>query len=356
MYQASPVTLRVFNMNITDMPLKIKLLIVGLFVGFFALILFLTLNPKTRNTNTTNGNSPTKVPVVLQQNSKSTLPKSEIQTPPGLDKNSLGKITFNIPDAGLPKTATLYDISPSSIPTEVIGKIKSILVPAGIEKNIDTPRGKVTIITDNQKTLTIYSYARTITFTDTSPSSQDTSQPFVLKARSFIKSLNLSIDETDPKIAYYSTRTSDLTEASNYSTSDVIDVSFRETTNNIVVYHQFGSDSRTHVWLTKNNGVTKFTYLYPPTYSPRTSISLPTLSTAQDMVLKNRATVVSLGDEYQQGSIGDIESTIFSKVTFGYFSDSTTKALYPIFVFSGKSLAKGVSYPIVVYLPVDGSN
>lgn len=341
-------------MDIADIPFKIKLLIVGLFVGFIALLILLTINPKAKTVITNTNNSPTKVPVVISKNSKSTLPRSEIQTPPGFEESGLGRISFNIVGSSLPKTATLYDISPSSIPTEVIGKIKSTLVPSGIEKNIDTPKGKVTIITDNQKTLTIYSYARTITFTDNAPVAKEPSQPFVIRARSFIDSLNLDIDDADPKIAYFSTRTSDLTKVGSYNASDIVDVSFREAMNNIVVYHQFGSDSRTHVWLTKNNGVSKFTYLYPPTYSPRTSISLPTIEEGQDMVTKNMGTLVSLGDEYQQAQVGDIESTVFSKVSFGYFSDSTNKALYPIFVFSGKSTTKEGSYPITVYLPVDG--
>jgi len=344
-------------MNIKEMSLTKKLLIVGFSVGLLMFIVLLSIYPKTKSVVSKNNTySPTKVPVVVSQNSKSTLPESEIQTPSSISEGGLGKVSFAFSDFSLPQTGTLYKIAPSSIPVETFNKIRTILLPNGTEKTIETPRGKVIVITENQKTLTIYTYSRTISFTDNSSSTENTQVPFVEKARNFINSLSLSIDNSDPQIAYYSTRTSDLTRVDNYNASDVVDVSFRESMNNIIVYRQFGSDSRTHVWITKNGDITKFTYLYPPVYEPVTTIRLPSIEDAKDMINKNLGTIVSLGSEYQQPTLDNVDSTIFSEVSFGYFSDSINSALYPIFVFSGKSSVKGTSYPIVVYLPVDGKH
>lgn len=343
-------------MDIANLSLFKKLLILGFFAGFFSLIFLLAIHPKEKSTITNTNTSPTKVPVVISQNSKNSLPKSEIQSSSGKLDNSLGTITFNISSSSLPKAATLYNISPSSIPTEMVGKIKSLLLPTGSEKIIETPNGKVSMITQNQKTLMVYSYSRTITFTDSAPTPPPSPLPFVERARSFINSLSLAIDNSDPQIEYYSTQTSDLIKVDNERASDVVDVSFREAMNTFVVYRQFGSDSRTHVWITKSGAITKFTYLYSPVYEPRTTISLPTLLEAQDMMVKNEGTIVSMGDEYQQGAIGEVSNTTFTKVSFGYFSDTKNNALYPIFVFYGNSFVNGAFYPAVIYLPVDGNH
>lgn len=343
-------------MNIKDISLTKKLIILFIFAGLFSLILLLSIIPKSKFGTSNSNIYPTKVPVVISQNSKSTLPKSEIQSPFDTTTGNLGKISFDIASPNLPTTGTLYNIAPSSIPTDVISRLKSVLLPDGVQKTLDTPNGEVIMITQNQKTLMVYSYSRTIVYTDTNPTPPNKLLPFVELSKNFINSLSLAIDDSDPNITYYSTKTSDLTEVGNYNASDVVDVSFREAMNKFVVYRQFGSDSRTHVWITKNGGVTKLTYLYSPVYEPRTSISLPTLEEAENKILNHQGTVVSIGDEYQQGEITDIERTSLKRVSFGYFSDTTNNALYPIFVFTGNAFSKGVFYPIIIYLPVDGQH
>ena len=343
-------------MGINDISLNKKLLILGLFLFFCLIIIFATIYSTTKKPRPSgNGEAtPTRVPIVIPQNSNNTLPKSQIQTSSSTNTNSLGRVSFVIPSYSLPKTGTLYNISPSSIPTDTINKIKEKLVPGGTEKNIETPSGQVVMFTEGQKTLAIYTYSRTVSYTNSGTIISLDQIPFVEKARNFINSLSLAIDNTDPQIGYYSTKTSDLVEVNNFNDSDVVDVSFREAVNNIVIYRQFGSDSRTHVWITKKGDITKFTYLYSPVYEAATTVILPTLDEAQEMILKNKGTIVSIGNNYQQGLLEDPESTLFSNVSFGYFNDNKNKVLYPIFVFSGKSAIKGIDYPIVVYLPIDG--
>lgn len=337
---------------------KTRLFVVSLFLLFFVFLILLSLFAKNRTQQApTTSAVPTLVPVVISPGATSSFQRPSIEKSSGANSNSLGVVTFDISPTSLPSSGTIYIVTPSTIPTDIISQIKSSLVPGGTEKIISTPKGPVNMITNAPKTLIIYPYSRTITYSTTSPDQKSVNKDsFVDQARDFIASLSLSIDASSPEIGYYSNKTSDLTPAASISDADVIDVSFRESLRDIVIYRQFGSDSRTHVWFTKDGAIFKFTYLYPPVYQPKTTVALPTLPDAQNSIQKEEGTIVSLGANYQQNLLKNPDSTIFTKVSFGYFSDSKNSLLSPVYVFSGTSIIQGVKYPIIVYLPVGQGN
>lgn len=335
--------------------IKKRLLISLAFLSFFVMVLF--LGGIVKNKKTSPGTTPvvpTKIPIQAQQGAPPSLSTPIVKTAPTTTSNNLGAIVFSLPKVAIPASATLYEQSPTIIPADTISKLQSRLLPGGDEKILDTPQGQVILMSGDGKTLLFYLYSRTVVYTNAPSNNKsiESTELLTKKAVDFIHSLSLSVDSASYQIKYFSNRTGDLVETKNIDMATTIDVSFRELIHGLVVFRQYGNDSRTHVWFSKNGDIIKFTYFYSPLYTPKTSISIPTLEEAKSNILNNKGIIVELGNEYQQSSLGDPTSTTFTSASVGYFNDIENEMLYPIFVFEGTTVIKNVKYPIAVYLPI----
>lgn len=322
------------------------------FGGFFILLFILSvLIKKTPTTTTTPSISPTLVPVEVSGSPQEKNGTIKIESASSVESNELGAITFVYQTKNVPSSGTVYTQAPTSIPTDVIAKIQEKLIAGGKERILNTPKGQVIFMQKDSKTLAIYLYSRTVSYSDASPQEstpQDT--PALLKkAVDFISNLNLPFDNTSGSIAYFIEKDGDLLPTQNPN-ADLIDISFKEVVQGLTVYRQFGSNASTHVWLSKSGGIKKFTHFYTPQYVPQKSVLLPTLDEAERMILGKKGVIVGIGNDYQQPVVKNIMSTKFTSVEVGYFNNGVDALLYPIFVFRGIAQTGQSFLPITVYL------
>lgn len=339
--------------DVTTLSLKKRVTIVILFLAFLAILVFLSFFVKKTGISRLAPNpSPTLVPVEISRSEQKPSNGAKIESAPAAESNNLGTVAFNYKTKKVPASGTVYTQAPTSIPADMISRVQEKLIAGGEERIINTPNGQVMFMEKDTKTLTIYLYSRTISYSDSSIQESLPTDPssLISRASDFIKSLSLPFDDKSPTIKFFSEKTGDLTE-STPNTADSIDVSFKEPVQGLTVYRQFGSDAAAHVWFSKRGEINKFTYLYAPQYIPQKTVILPTLSEAEEMIKKNKGTIVRLGDEYQQPSLKSPSTTTFESVEVGYFNDGKDTILYPVFVFKGESVVGGVSTQITVYLP-----
>ncbi len=333
--------------------IKKRVIIVLVFLVFLLVLLFISLfakKPQKKNSPPTVG--PTLVPIGAPSNTPVSLKSIQIENSPATQNNSLGEVSFNYQTKNIPTSGVVFTQAPTSIPADTISKIQEKLIAGGTERIINTPGGQVIFMQKDTKTLTIYLYSRTISYSDdsTDKTPQDNT-PLTSKAAEFIKSLALPFDDTRPTTKYFTDRTGDLTQTSNPASADLIDVSFKELVQGLTVFRQFGSDAATHVWFSKEGRIKKFTYFYTPQYVPQQSILLPTLTETESKVKENKGIIVSMGDEYQQPALQNPSKTTFTAVEVGYFNSGKDDLLFPIYVFKGVSIVGGESVPTTLYLP-----
>jgi hypothetical protein len=334
--------------------LKKRAIIIFIFVLFLAILFFVSLFvKKTPFQKGPFAPSPTLVPIEVSGKNGVALVSAKIESSPSVANNNLGEVFFDYQTKNIPKSGTVYTQAPTSIPAETISKIQEKLIAGGTERIINTPSGQVILMQKEGKTLTIYLYSRTISYSDTttSPPSSSDVPALTKKAVDFITSLGLPFDKSTPTVRYFIDRTGDLIQTTDLASADLIDISFKELVQELTVYRQFGSDAATHVWFSNTGAIKKFTYFYTPQYLPQKSIILPTLQEAEDMVKKNKGIIVGLGDDYQQVPLKSPTRTIFTSVEVGYFNSGYNTLLFPIFVFKGNSLTEGTTKPITLYLP-----
>lgn len=340
-----------FNMSEQILSFKKRLLIIFLFCIFLIIVLLLSLFAKKQTLpSITQNPTPTLVPVENPNNSTTGTIGSKIETAPSVPDNSLGNISFNVTSNTIPASGVIYTQAPSSIPANIISAIQSKLLPGADEKIINTPQGQVLFAQQDGKNLTIYLYSRTIVFTDPSPAPTNQQTSLEQKATDFIKSLTLPIEPIPLVTQYFLNKAGDL-ETADQSSGNVADVSFTETVKGLMVFRQYGSAARAHVWFSNGN-VTKFTYVYSPVYEPKNSIPIPKIEDAEKEIMALKGTIVGLGQYYQQTTVKNIDKTVFTSVAVGYFNSGSDDLLSPIFIFKGTSTSQGTSYPITVYLPI----
>lgn len=341
-------------MHYPTLSFKKRLLLVVGFGLFFVMLLLASLlvkkSPPSKQLSTI---TPTTVP--LDQNQPTRQPGSvSIESSPASADNSLGTVSFKYLSINIPKSGAVYTQAPTSIPADTISKIQEKLIAGGNERIINTPQGQVIFMQKDTKTLTIYLYSRMVVYTDAKQTSSSApgGSDMIKKAADFISSLNLPFDSSLPKTAYFVNSSGDLVQSDNPTAADITDVSFSESVQGLTVYRQYGSGASTHVWFSKDGSLIKFTYFYSPQYEPQKSITLPTITEAEEMIRNNKGIIVSLGKDYQQSPLSKIERTELTSVEVGYFNDEQGGYLYPIFVFRGTSLTADGQKPVVVYLPV----
>lgn len=342
-----------FDMPNTTLSLKKRVLIVLVFIFFLITLLIVSLFvKKTPLKNNPPYVTPTLVPMGAPSSAPVSLKNIEIENSPAAQNNSLGVVSFDYQTKNIPASGVVFTQAPTSIPADTISKVQEKLIAGGTERIINTPAGQVIFMQKDTKTLTIYLYSRTISYSDdsTMQSAQNTT-PLASKAAEFISSLALPFDETRPTIKYFTNKTGDLTQTANPASADLIDVSFKELVQGLTVFRQYGSDAATHVWFSKEGKIKKFTYFYTPQYVPQKSIILPTLEETETKVKENKGIIVGLGDEYQQTLLQSPSKTTFTTVEVGYFSSGKSDLLFPIYVFKGDSVVGGKSLPITLYLP-----
>jgi hypothetical protein len=335
--------------------LKKRAIIVCVFVGFLLLLFFIALFAKRGTTVITGGSvSPTLVPLNANNGGSRIIPSLKINTAPGAPNGNLGVVTFKISQKNIPSSGVVYTQTPSRIPSDIVSHLQGRLLPGAEEKIVNTPKGQVIFMREKDRTLTIYLYSRVIVYNNETPEEGSTlSQDQLLKrAVDFMRSLSLANDRVPPSVSYYSNKTGDLVDVNSLAASDIVDIAFPEQVNGLLVFHQYGSDSRAHVWMSRSGEVLKLTYHYTPVYEPKTSISIPTIDQAEELIRKDKGIVVNVGGEYQQGELESPSGTVFTSVSVGYFNDGESEVLAPIFVFKGTSTIEGHSYPITVYLPL----
>jgi hypothetical protein len=336
--------------------LKKRLFISIAFFCFFAVLLLAITSVKNKKPiQNTNSIIPTLIPVKTQPGTAPTsLSPASVEPAPAASSADLGSVVFNIAKADIPTSATIYEQTPTIIPADIISHLQSKLLPGGEERVINTPQGQTIFMKGEGKTLLFYLYSRTVVYTNTQTDSKNSASidDLTKKATTFIDSLSLSIDGTSSQIKYYTNKTGDLVETRDVNAATTIDVSFRELIHGLVVFRQFGNDSRAHVWFTKNGDIVKFTYFYSPLYAAKTSLNLPSLEEAKNEILDNKGIIVELGNEYQQKSLANPSKTTFTNASVGYFNDIDNRMLYPIFVFEGTTIIQNLTYPITVYLPI----
>lgn len=334
--------------------LKKRVIIVFAFLGFFIIMLFISFFAKKaplQNTLTTA--TPTLAPIGAPTNIQDSLKNMKIENSPAASDNQLGDVVFNYQTKNIPTSGVVFTQAPTSIPADTISRIQEKLIAGGMERIINTPAGQVIFMQKDTKTLTIYLYSRTISYSDssTTPVTPTDTATLTTRAADFIKPLNLPFDNTGPSIKYFTEKTGDITPTNNLSSADLIDISFKETVQGFTVFRQFGSDAATHVWFSKMGIIKKFTYFYTPQYVPQKSVILPKIAEVENMVKNNKGVIVGLGDEYQQTPLKTPSKTVFTSVEVGYFNGGKNDLLFPIFVFKGSSYIEGVSVPITLYLP-----
>lgn len=334
--------------------LKKRAIIVLAFVGFLTALLFISFfAKKTPLQNVPPTATPTLVPIGAPTNIPDSLKNMKIENSPAASSSQLGDVVFSYQTKNIPTSGVVFTQAPTSIPADTISKIQEKLIAGGTERIINTPGGQVIFMQKDTRTLTIYLYSRTISYSDASTAPTPPSDTATLTARAadFIKSLSLPFDDTHPTIKYFTDKTGDLTQTNNPNSADLIDISFKELVQGLTVFRQFGSDAATHVWFSKMGTIKKFTYFYTPQYVPQKSVILPTLTEMENMVKENKGIIVSLGDEYQQTPLKNPSKTTFTTVEVGYFNSGKDDLLFPIFIFKGSSSIGGVSTPITLYLP-----
>ncbi len=330
---------------------KKRFLIAIIFSAFFLLLLFITLFAKKQKTTLPDQTTPTLVPIGTKNNTHSAI-SSKIESSSVAKDSNLGDVIFRYEQKSLPTTETIYAQAPTSIPVDTISKIQEKLMTGGTERIINTPNGQVMFMQKDSKTLTIYIYSRTLVFSD-SAAPKNTTSNYAEIALSMVSSLSLPVDSSSPTITYFSNKTDDLSKVQDLSQADIIDVSFKEKVNNLTVFRQFGSDAIAHILITKDGKINKLTYVFAPQYQPQRSIVLPNLSSAEEMIKNNKGIIVSVGDDYKERTTKTINSTVFTSVDVGYFSDFEGGTLLPIFVFKGTATIESQQKPITVYLPID---
>ncbi len=332
---------------------KKRFILALLFGGFFLVLIVLSIFiKKTPLTAPPTPISPTLVPVEVSGTPQEKSSPIKIEPAPAVENNELGTIKFSYQSKNVPNSGTVYTQAPTSIPTDVVARIQEKLIAGGQERILNTPKGQVIFMQKDSKTLTIYLYSRTISYSDSSPqaSTPQNTSSLLKRAADFIASLNLPYDNTSGSATYFNEKEGDLVP-SNDPNADLIDISFKEAVQGLTVYRQFGSNASTHVWFSKAGGIKKFTYFYTPQYVPQKSVILPTLNEAERMILDKKGIIVGLGRDYQQPPVKSISSTTFTSVEVAYFNNGVDTLLYPIFVFKGTSLTDQSSpLPVTIYL------
>ncbi len=336
--------------------LKKRLTISFLFVVVFIVLLFVSVfvkkGPVQRSANTP---TPTLVPIDTNSNNRASSTKLQIDSAAAVEGNRLGEIFFDYQTKNIPTTGQIYTQAPTSIPADTIAKIQEKLITGGSERIINTPNGQVLFMQKGAKTLSIYLYSRTISYSDeekTSPTAPTTdTASLIKKASDFITSLNLPFDKNEATVKYFSNKTGDLTQANSETEANLIDIAFKEVVSGLTVFRQYGSSASTHVWLTKDGLIKKFTYFYTPQYVPQKSILLPPLTQAEESIKSGKGIIVGLGADYQQPQLAAPTKTVFASVEVGYFNSGRDALLFPIFIFRGNALIKDTKTPITVYLP-----
>lgn len=334
--------------------LKKRLIVVLIFTAFFLILLFLSFFiKKTPSQKTKTEPIPTIAPIGLPDKTTGSTSRLKIENAPAAENNQLGEVVFNYERKKIPSSGTIFTQAPTSIPADTISKIQAKLIAGGNERIINTPNGQVIFMQKDTKTLTIYLYSRSISYSDsaTPPASDSDTSTLIKKAVDFINSLDLPLDSTTPSVKYFIEKTGDLIQTTNPNEADTIDISFRELVQGLTVFRQYGSSAAAHVWFSKKGVIKKFTYFYSPQYIPQKSVLLPSLSDIEDQVRKNEGTIVGLGNDYQQTPLKNPSKTIFNSVEVGYFNNEKDMTLFPVFVFNGNTIIEGATKPITLYLP-----
>lgn len=332
--------------------LAISLLFAGVFIALLIISIF---SQKGRIQKNTNGPTPTLVPIGKNGDNQSSSTKLQIENAAAAKDNGLGEMFFAYQTKNIPTTGQIYTQAPTSIPADTIAKIQEKLITGGTERIINTPNGQVLFMQKDAKTLSIYLYSRTISYTnegETTPNNSETDTASLIKGASdFVTSLNLPFDKTEAIVKYFSNKTGDLVQVDSETEASLIDVSFKELVSGLTVFRQYGSSASTHVWFSKAGLIKKFTYFYTPQYIPQKSVLLPSLTEAEELIKNGKGVIVGLGADYQQTQLSTPTKTVFTSVEVGYFNSGKDALLFPIFIFKGNALIKGKEIPITVYLP-----